>query len=152
MVEQWPYRSSLLIQLHEDYKQKEQIRKEKNLPEREESQYDAVCEDDKELIEVYKEKKELLSLPPNWEALCSLDYDPEIFELFLEERRYFTFMLLGNFLEFTINLDFSLKETLALALGQARIKEKKLNGKSGCNQNSSGQGGSDSQTQSTVQV
>ena len=123
MVEQWPYRASLLIQLKEDYKQKEEIQKLKKLSKQEESHYDAVCQDDMKLIDIFKEKKALLSLTENYKSLCSLDYDPEIFELFLEERPYFTFGLLEDFLEFTINLDFSLKETLALSLEQARMKE-----------------------------
>ena len=123
MVEQWPYRSSLLIQLQEDYKQKQEI----TGPNGEEAHVDATCEDSMTFLEVYRAKKDLLSLPKDWQSLCSLDYDPEIFELFLEKRKDFTFEIISKFLKFTINLDFSLKETLALAIEQARISEKKLN-------------------------
>ena len=100
------------------------MRKEKDLPK--ETQYGAVCDDERSLIHVYREKKELLSLPPNWMDLISIDDNPETFEVFLMKKNL-SFKLIGSFLQFTINLDLSLKEIFALAIQQARIEKNSKN-------------------------
>ena len=40
-------------------------------------------------------------------------------------KKYLTFETIADFLKYTVNLDFSLKETFALAIGQARIETEK---------------------------
>ena len=107
IAEQWPYRSSLLAQLLDDYNVRKCPEEEGKRP----------------LIDIYKENEELLSKPKNWENLCSIDDNPETFELFLKETDL-TFELLKTFMKYTINMDFSLKETFSLAFEQDKIKKK----------------------------
>ena len=107
MAEQWPYRSSLLMQVQDHYKIKMNNGKDQLTHKYKEER----------LINIYKEKKNLLSLPKNWQDLSSLDENPDIFESFLAKTEL-TCESLEKFLKFTINIDFSLKETFAMAIAQ----------------------------------
>ena len=118
MVEQWPFRSSLLIQLLRDY-----INRGNNGI-KEKTQYCVECKDDMSLSTIFRNKeklRKLLSLPPMWKDLCSLDDNPQIFESFLKKKKDLKFGCLRKFLKYMINADFSLQETFALAIAQARI-------------------------------
>ena len=100
MAELWPYRLSLLIHLIKNSKSRMNL---------------------EPLYNIYIKNTQLLKSPNEWKSLITLDLDVHNFE-FIMKNYEFVVRDAKDDLTYTINLDFSIRETFSLAVSQERIQ------------------------------
>ncbi|XP_078667247.1 kinase D-interacting substrate of 220 kDa B-like [Branchiostoma floridae x Branchiostoma belcheri] len=113
LVEQWPYRTSWVLQYVEDCQQKDRI-KQRCLQETGKDEINTINNDTK-LADVFQKLKPEMNVD-DFRRLNNLDGDPEMFELLLGESK-FTVKDMSNLLPCTINLDYSIQRRIATIRG-----------------------------------
>ncbi|KAI8487489.1 KAP P-loop domain [Branchiostoma belcheri] len=113
LVEQWPYRTSWVLQFVEDCQQKDRI-KQRCLQETGKDEINTINNDTK-LADVFQKLKPEMNVD-DFRRLNNLDGDPEMFELLLGESK-FTVKDMSNLLPCTINLDYSIQRRIATIRG-----------------------------------
>ncbi|XP_043917957.1 NTPase KAP family P-loop domain-containing protein 1-like [Protopterus annectens] len=116
LANQWPCRLSWILQYTEDEQQKLELTEATEEKKNEYKQESLLSVFEKSLDELQVIKSDI-------EKLFKLDYDPELFQLFLSDK-YFKFTVedANKYFKYTINLDRSLKRNMELLCGINNIK------------------------------